>query len=140
MKPALRDRRRLMIYVAVGATCFCLQFAVLATLVHASVNRPLANSAAFALSAQLNFLLSSKLTWSDRPAGGRRVIARRWAAYNCTALLSLGFDTAVFLVAYRAIGTTAAAAAGVLAAASLTYLACHTVIFRPAFGGGGGGR
>ena len=90
----------------------------------------LANSLAFAVSAQLNFLLSSRLTWGDRPAGGWRDTSGRWAAYNGTALLSLIFDTGVFTASYRLVGTPAAAAAGVLAATCLTFLVCNRLIFR----------
>jgi putative flippase GtrA len=130
MKSLLRKHARLLKYVGVGVTCFSLQFILLTTMVHLDIYRPLANSVAFAISAQLNFLLSSKLTWGDRPARGLCHTGGRWAAYNGTALLSLGCDSLVFAVSYHVIGTAAAAAAGVLAATSLTFLVCNQMIFR----------
>jgi putative flippase GtrA len=119
-----------MKYLAVGIICFSAQLIILTAMVHLGAYRPLANTAAFAASAQLNFLLSSKLTWRDRPACGWRHTGRRWAAYNATALLSLTCDSAVFIVSYRATGTTVGAALGVVTAACLTYLVCNRVVFR----------
>jgi putative flippase GtrA len=117
-------------YVAVGGTCFFVQVTLLTLMIHLSVYRPLANSLAFAVSAQLNFLLSSRLTWGDRPARGWRQASRRWAAYNGTAVVSLACDSAVFAVSYRVAGTTAAAGLGVLTATCLTYLVCNRMVFR----------
>ena len=131
MTPLLRKNARILKYVAVGITCFSVQFILLTTIVHLGIYRPIANSAAFAVSAQLNFLLSSKLTWSDRPAHGWRHSGGRWAAYNGTALLSLACDSAVFTGIYRSVGTTAAAVIGVITATCLTYLVCNRVVFRP---------
>jgi putative flippase GtrA len=99
-------------------------------MIHLGIYRPVGNSAAFAVSAQLNFLLSSRLTWGDRPARGWRQVAGRWVAYNGTALLSLACDTIVFTAIYHAVGTTAAAVAGVVTATFLTYLVCNRVVFR----------
>lgn len=130
MKSFLRSHQRIVTYLAVGITCFSLQLVLLSALVHLAVDRPLANSVAFGISAQVNFLLSSKVTWGDRRAAGWRTIGGRWAAYNGTALLSLGCDSAVFVLTYRVLGTTASAALGVVSAACLTYLLCNKVVFR----------
>src|ERR1700677_74575 len=127
--PLLRKNIRIQKYVAVGVTCFSVQFILLTTIVHLGIYRPIANSAAFAVSAQLNFLLSSKLTWGDRPARGWRRSGGRWAAYNGTALLSLACDSTVFAGIYRSVGTTAAAVIAVIAASCLTYLVCNRVVF-----------
>src|SRR5690242_9388613 len=92
-----RGRKRLAIFAIVGVVCFAVQLALLTVMVHLGAYRPVANAVAFAVSAQLNFLLSSRVTWRDRPAAGRGTGAR-WLAYNGTALLSLGCNTAVFAV------------------------------------------
>src|SRR5258708_21313373 len=106
-------RKRIAIFGAVGITCFATQLILLAIMARLGTYRPVANAVAFALAAQLNFLLSSRLTWRDRPATGRRGTGARWLAYNGTAGLSLGCNTAIFLLAYRTIGTGLAAGAGV---------------------------
>jgi len=119
-----------MKFAVVGATCFLLQFTLLAAMVRLGVVRPLANSISFATSAQLNFLLSSRLTWRDRPAGNRRRFGARWLAYNGTALLSLACDSAIFVIAYRTVGTAAGAALGVVVSTCLVFLVCNQVVFR----------
>src|SRR5262249_45408505 len=93
-------------------------------------DRPIADAIGFALSAQLNFALSTRLTWRDRKAAGRRDVGVRWLAYNVTALLSLAVNTAVFTVAYQAAGTAPAALLGVLAGTAVVYLTCNYIIFR----------
>jgi putative flippase GtrA len=123
-------RKRIAIFAAVGLTCFAAQLVILTILARLGVYRPAANALGFALSAQLNFLLSSRLTWGDRPAAGRRGAGARWLAYNGTAGLSLGVNTAVFTLAYRAVGTGAAAATGVVAGTCVVYLICNFVVFR----------
>ena len=61
-----------------------------------------------------------------------RDVGARWLGYNGTALVSLGVNTAVFTVCYRTIGTTLAAAAGVVIGTGVIYLTCNLVIFRGA--------
>ena len=123
-------QKRIAIFAAVGLTCFGAQLVILTLLARLGTYRPVANAIAFAVSAQLNFLLSSHLTWGDRPASGRRDTGARWLAYNGTAGVSLGVNTAVFTLAYRAIGTSAAAAIGVVAGTCVVYLACNFLVFR----------
>jgi putative flippase GtrA len=103
---------------------------LLSIIVRLGIYRPIANALSFAISAQLNFLLSMRLTWRDRPTADRRGTRARWLAYNATALASLGFNTGVFVAAYRAIGTVPAAALGVVTGTCLVYLACNLLVFR----------
>jgi putative flippase GtrA len=127
-----RGQKRIAIFAAVGASCFGVQLALLTAMVHLGASRPIANAIGFAISAQVNFLLSSKVTWGDRSTSGWRDTGARWLGYNGTALVSLGVNTAVFTACYRAIGTTPAAAAGVLIGTVVVYLTCNLVIFRGA--------
>jgi putative flippase GtrA len=130
MRAFLRGRKRIIIFLIVGATCFAVQFALLRMMASAGLYRPVANAVAFAISAQLNFVLSSRLTWGDRPAGTLRGTGGRWLAYNVTALLSLGVNTGVFVATYHAIGLMPSAAVGVLAGTALVYLVCNLLVFR----------
>jgi putative flippase GtrA len=125
-------RKRIVIFGAVGITCFATQLVLLAVLARLGTYRPVANAVSFALSAQLNFLLSSRLTWRDRPATGRRGLGARWLAYNGTAGLSLGCNTAVFTLSYTSIGSVPAAAADVLAGTCVVYVICNYLVFRGA--------
>ena len=122
--------RRQMLFMAVGATCFLAQYCVLTALAATGVNRPLANAVGFVLSAQLNFLLSSRLTWRDRRAGTAKTLWARLVGYNGTALISLGVNTAAFSLVYRHVGNLAGAAIGVICGMLVTYLICDQLIFR----------
>lgn len=132
MPALLHGQKRIAVFALVGATCFGVQLALLTAAVHLGANRPVANAIGFAVSAQLNFLLSSKVTWRDRPISGWRDMGGRWLAYNGTALISLGVNTAVFTIAYRAIGTAPASLLGVLIGTVVVYLTCNLFIFRGA--------
>ena len=130
MKTLLRRRRRQLLFLCVGVTCFLTQYAALTALTAAGTYRPLANALGFVISAQLNFVLSARLTWRDRPTAAARTLWARWASYNGTALISLAVNTAVFTAAYHRIGNLPAAALGVLCGMCVTYLVCDLLIFR----------
>ena len=131
MRGLSHGQKRIGIFAAVGAACFGSQLALLTVMVHLGADRPIANAIGFAISAQLNFLLSSKLTWRDRPVSGRRDAGARWLGYNGTALV-WGVNTAVFTLVYHAIGTTPAAALGVVLGTCIVYLTCNLLVFRGA--------
>jgi putative flippase GtrA len=123
-------RRRQVLFICVGATCFLAQVATLTALSALGVSRPLGNALGFVISAQLNFVLSAKLTWRDRPGRATGTGWARWLSYNVTAAVSLAVNTAVFTVAYHQIGNIPAAALGVLCGMCVTYLVCDLMIFR----------
>ncbi len=112
-----------------GAICFLTQYAALTAMTAAGTYRPVANALGFVISAQLNFALSARLTWRDRPTAARGLWAR-WVSYNGTALISLAVNTAVFTLTYHRLGNLPAAASGVLAGMCVTYLVCDLLIFR----------
>lgn len=117
-------------FIAVGGTCFVFQLTVLFGLIHLGLAQTSSDAIAFFLSAQLNFTLSSLVTWRDRPAVNAKSISARWFAYNGTALLSLGINTAIFVGAHHVVGVLPAAAAGVAGAMTFTYLICNRLVFR----------
>ncbi len=123
-------RRRQLLFVCVGAVCFLTQYCALTALATFGVNRPLANALGFVLSAQLNFVLSSRLTWRDRRAGTTRTLWARLVGYNGTALISLAVNTAAFSLVYQRVGNLAGAAVGVICGMCVTYLVCDLLIFR----------
>lgn len=132
MRLLSHGQKRIAIFAAVGAACFGAQLALLTVMVHLGADRPVANAIGFAISAQLNFLLSSKITWRDRPVSGRRDAGARWLGYNGTALVSLGVNTVVFTLVYHAIGITPAAGLGVVIGTCVVYLTCNLIVFRNA--------
>lgn len=130
MRRLAHSHVRIAVFAAVGAFCFAVQLALLSLIAGAGMDRPMADVIGFALSAQLNFLLSTRFTWRDRKSAGRRDTGVRWLAYNATALLSLAFNAAIFTVAYQAVGTTVAALFGVLTGTAVVYLTCNYIVFR----------
>jgi putative flippase GtrA len=122
--------RRQILFVSVGATCFLAQYCALTAMTAAGLYRPAANALGFVLSAQLNFALSSRLTWRDRRARTTQTLWARLAGYNGTALISLAVNTAVFTLIYHRTGNLAGAAIGVLCGMCFTYLVCDLLIFR----------
>lgn len=122
--------RRQLLFVCVGTVCFLTQYCALTVLATLGVNRPLANALGFLLSAQLNFVLSSRLTWRDRRAGTIKTLWARLVGYNGTALISLAVNTAAFSLVYQRVGNLVGAAVGVTCGMCVTYLLCDLLIFR----------
>jgi putative flippase GtrA len=119
--------------------CFGFQYALLRALTAVGVPRPVGNGLGFALSAQINFVLSSVFTWRDRRrddghgyAQSRRnnsLNGSRWASYNAVAVVALVVNVVVFTSTYEPIGALLASAVGVAAGALVTYLMCDRVVF-----------
>lgn len=122
--------KRQLLFVAVGASCFAAQYGALSVMAAGGLNRPVANALGFILSAQLNFVLSSRLTWRDRRATTSKTLWARLVAYNGTALISLAVNTLAFSLVYQRVGNLAGAAIGVACGMCVTYLVCDRLIFR----------
>lgn len=126
-------------FATVGVACFGFQYAALRSLTAVGVPRPVGNGFGFALSAQLNFVLSSVFTWRDRRRDNshkRRGLNRdqlingsRWAPYNAVAVVALVVNVVVFTSTYVLLGALLASAAGVVTGALVTYLVCDRVVF-----------
>ncbi len=124
----MRSRiRRPVTFAIVGLVCFAVQYGLLSLAAAAGVAPTLANAAGFFASAQLNFLLSARLTWADRSGSS----GRQWLSYQGTALLALVVNTVVFACALPWVGALVAAAFGVVVGAGVTFLVAHHVVFRP---------
>lgn len=117
---------------AVGGTCALLQLLALEGLARLGLELHLANAIAFLLSTQVNFALSSAITWRDRLvlAQGRAPVGRRLAGYNALALGSLAINQGVFALALPAVHYLGASALGILAGMALTYAVSGRLLFR----------
>jgi putative flippase GtrA len=106
----LAPRARVLRFVCVGGLATLTQLGLLALFTAARWEPVRANAAALSLSSQVNFGLSSLLTWGDawgeRHAAGRwgiwrrpRLVAVRWVRFMgailCTTLLNEGLYTIV---------------------------------------------
>jgi putative flippase GtrA len=122
---------RFVRFGAVGGGCAVVQLLALALLVRLGVELHGANTLAFLLSTQVNFALSSVITWRDRRVGpGWRVVGKRLAGYNALALGSLAINQLVFSLALFVAYFLVASALGILAGMVLTYVISGRILFR----------
>ncbi|RRR97392.1 GtrA family protein [Glycomyces terrestris] len=121
---------RLARFSGVGLTCFAIQAGILLALERPGVPGPAANAVGFLASAQVNFLLSTYVTWADRRRPRTEPWGRRWLSFQATVAVSLACNTGVYALVSGFLPPVAAAAAGVCAGALLTYLASDHLVFR----------
>jgi glycosyltransferase involved in cell wall biosynthesis/putative flippase GtrA len=147
-RPARRAARlwsvRFVRFSVVAASSTLLQLLVLFGLTRLGVDKVLANGIGFALSAQLNFVLSARLTWRDRgpryaaharsPGRARlRAWSARWASFNVVALIALAVNELVFWVAtHTGVRLLVASLLGIACGALVTFTANNLVTFRRA--------
>ncbi len=131
-------RPHLARYAVVGLICTAFQLLLFPMLLRVGVPPVAANTAAFLLSTQVNFVLSYRFTWAHR-RGGMRLPARRLAArclaFNGAASFGLAVNAVAFfaLHALVALPPMPSAVAAVAASTAVTYLLSSKMIFiRPA--------
>jgi len=83
-------------FVMVGVTCTLLQI-ILQQLLESLASPGVANIIAFELSAQLNFTLSYRFTWSDSDRQTTHGLLRLWLKFNTLAVLAATVNTSVFV-------------------------------------------
>jgi putative flippase GtrA len=139
---SLADLPRPLRFGAVGAVCATVQLATLAALVRLGLERHMANVCAGLLATQVNFALSSRITWHDRPATGHPVAAvlNRLLRFNAMSLATLAVNWGVFALAARTLPLLIAGFLGIAAATVANYLASNWLVFRRAPAAGGTGR
>jgi putative flippase GtrA len=119
-------------FLFVGGFCALLQVAILFLLVNGlGLQHNLSNILAIVAATQVNFVLSSVITWRDRLPSrySRSILLRRWSSYNGMAVTTLLVNGAVFAIADRFLHYLAAGALGILAAAALNYTASRHLVF-----------
>ena len=120
---------RALRFAAVGIVCFSVQFLVLKLLIAAGTPAAAADAVGFALSAQLNFTLSTFFTWGDRQGTLTRSLGALWLSFNASILLTLAINTGVFQLC-RPLGDLPASALGVLVGSVGNYALCDILVFR----------
>jgi putative flippase GtrA len=119
-------RYRSVRFTITGMACAAIQLLLLQLLTSSRLRALPANLAAFAVSAQFNFFLSSTFTWSDRPGGA---VTSKWlrflAAASGTALLNLS----LFQLARLVLPLLPAAGAGIVLAAILNFVVADRAVF-----------
>ena len=126
--PSIRPLR----FAFVGVFAALVQLSVFSLLLLRGVNPILGNALAFLGSVQLNFLLSSLITWRDRgvPPGWMEV-PLRWAKFHavCAVGAAVNFTT-FFILARGPLPALVASGAGILAGALINYAVNDRVVFR----------
>jgi putative flippase GtrA len=128
----LSARARVLRFALVGSTCGLIQLGLLHVLVEAEVQANLANLAAFAISAQVNFILSQFFTWRDRwaPSLGRPGLISRLFLFNGSVATTGVVNQSVFGLANLFIWYLPAAALGIAVAAVTNFLLNDRIVFR----------
>jgi putative flippase GtrA len=124
--------KRLVKFACVGAVCFAVQVTILREF-EGRWPPVLANAVGFVVSAQLNFLLSSRITWRDVK---RTTVSGRlatWLGFNANVLLVAGLNALLFALAHDVCGMPNMVATTIATGLSTiyTYLINHNVVFRP---------
>lgn len=115
-------------FAITGGTAAIAQLALLAAFTHVGRHALAANAAAFLLSAQLNFVLSTCFTWRDRFDG--RSLGRRWLAFHASIASMALVDMLVFAATRLALPDLAASALGILVAAAGNFVVGDRLVFR----------
>jgi dolichol-phosphate mannosyltransferase len=126
--PSVRPLR----FAFVGVFAGLVQLSVFSLLILRGVNPILGNALAFFGSVQLNFLLSSLITWRDRGAPpGWMEVPLRWAKFHavCAVGAAVNFIT-FFMLARGPLPALVASGAGILAGAAINYAVNDRVVFR----------
>ncbi len=126
----LSQRARPLRFVFTGGLCGLIQLLLFLLLTRAGWQPLLANSVAFLLSAQVNFLLSISFTWADRVQTERKNLLARWLAFHGSILGTALLNQLVFFLAHLLIPGQFAAIAGIAVAALANFILLDRRVFR----------
>ena len=133
---------RLFRFGVVGLLCLLIQILILLYLEQFTVP-VIANMIGFIASAQLNFLLSYRFTWSDSARKNGFALATTWFKFNLVVLLSALINAVAFyllssmLVGLPAFNLTETASHAVAAtgatiiSTTCTFLINHLIVLKP---------
>ena len=124
LSPAARPLR----FAGTGGLAGASQLLLLALLMRYGWNALIANSTAFLLAAQLNFVLSLTVTWRDRAASVS--LWGRWILFHASIALMAGVNLVTFEVARSFVPVIPASLAGIAAGALGNYMAGDRIVFR----------
>ena len=117
-------------FALVGGIAGVIQLGALGVFVSVGMQPFLANAAGFALSAQVNFLLSQTFTWRDRRDDGQRSLLSRWATYHACISGAAVVNLAVFALVLQVAPHLLAAALGIVAGALLNFVTNDRLTFK----------
>lgn len=124
------ERARLLRFIICGGTASIIQLCFLHVFLGWGWAAIPADALSLLLGAQVNFLLSSTITWRDRRDGA--CWWRRWVGFHCAIAGTATLNLAVFTLASLVMPHLIAAALGIGVAAVCNFLAGDRLIFRSA--------
>lgn len=127
----LSSAARPLRFAGTGLAAGALQLALLAGMTRDGWSAAPANLVAFLLAAQLNFALSSVLTWRDRATAGS--LLRHWLLFHGSIAGMALLNMLIFTMARSVVSTLPAAALGIATAALGNYIAGDRLVFRHSF-------
>lgn len=117
-------------FAVVGISSAVVQLTLLDGLVDIGWKAFLANALAFLVGSQVNFALSTRITWADRRAGDVHETMRRWMRFMGsiagTAVINLG----LFIVLLHWLPTLLASALATTLVAMINYTLGSIFIFK----------
>lgn len=124
---------RLVRFAGTGLIAGAMQLALLHFWLARGWDGLLANSVAYLVSAQVNFLLSATFIWGDRRDGlwRPRTLLHRWVAFHVAILSTALLNQAVFVVAEQVVPALVAAGLGIGAGALVNFLVQDRLVFIP---------
>jgi putative flippase GtrA len=119
-------------FALTGGVAAVYQLALLALLTRLGWPDEPADVVAFILATQLNFVLSSRVTWRDRVAAtdGKTSPWRRWLAYQASTASMAVINLLIYTIARHGMPDLAAAALGIAAGALGNFILGDRLVFR----------
>lgn len=119
---------RLVRFTVVGLIAASVQLALLDELIRLGWDPFLANVVGILVSIQVNFVLSARVIWPDRPIRGRW--RQSWVAFHGAMLSTTALNLAVFTLANLVVPHLIAAMAGIAVGGTINYLLGDRLVFR----------
>ena len=126
----LTEQARPLRFVFTGGLCGLIQLILFAFLVHNGWLPLIANTVAFLLSAQVNFVLSWSFTWRDRQSQQRAGLLARWLTFHGSILGTALLNQLVFFLARLLLPSLFAVMLGIGVAALANFVLLDRQVFR----------
>ena len=121
---------RLLRFCATGSASFAAQYVVLHALLRLGIGARPADFVAYASSAQLNFGLSYRLTWSDAPRRHGRAFAATWLSFNSVVVVAGLANSFVYGEARKTVADVIGLGLAQVTSLAISFTLNHFVVMR----------
>ena len=118
-------------FAVTGVLCLGLQYAVLRALRHENFSPGIAAFVGYCLSAELNFILSYRFTWSDSPRRRGVGLLATWASFNAAVLFSALANSEVYVSCRSDVGDVIALGLATVTSTTLNFVVNHFLVLTP---------